>query len=122
MPEYCLKEKKIIKLFLLFRRNHGKDFLLYTLIIRKKEAKSRKGQVMYGFVYETIGEKQALLRPFWEEELITVSGTGEQIAELRRALEETINSPEGVPVITAYDEEMLELEAEWRGNNESLAG
>lgn len=77
---------------------------------------------MYGFVYETIGEKQALLRPFWEEELVTVSGTEEQIAELRRVLEETLHGVDGVPVITAYDEESLELEAEGREQDESLAG
>lgn len=75
---------------------------------------------MYGFVHETIGENEALLRPFWEEELVTVFGTKGQIAELHQALETARNQPDSVPVIAAYDEETLELEG--RESRESLAG
>lgn len=65
---------------------------------------------MYGFVYGIVEVDQVLIKPFWEEETVTVWGTKEQIAELRvakeaRGLEEEL-------LIVFYNEETMMLEEE----------
>ena len=59
---------------------------------------------MYGFVCGIVEGDQALVKPFWEEETVTVWGTKEQIAELRVAKEALL--------IVFYDEETMMLEEE----------
>lgn len=65
---------------------------------------------MYGFAYEILDENHILVKPFWEEELVTVFGTEEQIEELGQALAEKKNGQEDTPVIVDYDDETMELE------------
>lgn len=65
---------------------------------------------MYGFVYEILDENHILVKPFWEEELVTVFGTKEQVEETRQVLQEKKNGQEDNPVIVDYDEETMELE------------
>ena len=65
---------------------------------------------MYGFVCGIVEEDQVLIKPFWDEETVTVWGTKEQIAELRVAkdapgLEEEL-------LIVFYNEETMMLEEE----------
>lgn len=67
---------------------------------------------MYGFVYETSGEKEVLVKPFWEEELVAILGTAEQIAEIQTTKEESEQAQENEPIIVFYDEESMMLEEE----------
>lgn len=67
---------------------------------------------MYGFVYETLGENEVLVNPFWEEELVVVFGTAEQIAEIQMAKEQSRQAQENEPIIVFYDEESMMLEEE----------
>lgn len=67
---------------------------------------------MYGFVYETLGENEVLVKPFWEEELVAVFGTAEQIAEIQMAKEQSRQAQENEPLIVFYDEESMMLEEE----------
>lgn len=67
---------------------------------------------MYGFVYETLGENEVLVKPFWEEELVAVFGTAEQIAEIQMAKEQNGQAQENEPIIVFYDEESMMLEEE----------
>lgn len=67
---------------------------------------------MYGFVYETLGENEVLVKPFWEEELVAVFGTAEQIAEIQMAKEQSRQAQENEPIIVFYDEESMMLEEE----------
>lgn len=77
---------------------------------------------MYGFVYEILDQNHVLVKPFWEEELVTVFGTEEQIEELRRALEKKKNGQENEPVIISYDEEDMALIREGEPWYEHVAG
>ena len=65
---------------------------------------------MYGFVYGIVEEDQVLIKPFWEEETITVWGTKEQIADLRVAKE--AQGLEEELLIVFYNEETMMLEEE----------
>ncbi|MBP3488794.1 MAG: hypothetical protein J6K53_10410 [Roseburia sp.] len=67
---------------------------------------------MYGFVYETLGENEVLVKPFWDEELVAVFGTAEQIAEIQTAKEQSEQVQENEPTIVFYDEESMMLEEE----------
>lgn len=67
---------------------------------------------MYGFIYETLGENEVLVKPFWEEELVAVFGTVEQIAEIQMAKEQNGQTQENEPIIVFYDEESMMLEEE----------
>ena len=40
---------------------------------------------MYGFVYEIEDEHFILVKPFWEEELVSVFGTLEQVEDIKKA-------------------------------------
>lgn len=62
---------------------------------------------MYGFVCGIVEEDQVLVKPFWEEETITVWGTKEQIAELRVAKE--AQGLEEELLIVFYNEETMML-------------
>ena len=65
---------------------------------------------MYGFVCGIVEGDQDLVKPFWEEETVTVWGTKEQIAELRVAKE--AQGLEKELLIVFYDEETMMLEEE----------
>lgn len=75
---------------------------------------------MYGFAYEILDENHILVKPFWEEELVTVFGTENQVEEIRQVLKEKKNGQEDNPVIVAYEDETMELEE--GEENEPLAG
>lgn len=75
---------------------------------------------MYGFAYEILDENHILVKPFWEEELVTVFGTENQVEEIRHVLKEKKNGQEDNPVIVAYEDETMELEE--GEENEPLAG
>lgn len=69
---------------------------------------------MYGFVY-AVEDGFALVRPFFEEELVEISGTEEQIEDIRTVLEEREAAQEYVPVVVMYDAENMMLLAEEKG-------
>ncbi len=75
---------------------------------------------MYGFVYEIEDEHFILVKPFWEEELVSVFGTLEQIEEIKKAQELQAGAQEPMPIIVFYDEDTLELQE--GGFHEPLAG
>lgn len=64
---------------------------------------------MYGFVYGVTGENGILIKPFWEEELVTVYGTEEQTEEMRQAVKEQDKMQTDDPIIAFYDENRMEL-------------
>lgn len=64
---------------------------------------------MYGFVYGVTGENEVLIKPFWEEELVTVYGTEEQTEEMRQAVKERDKMQTDDPIVVFYDENRMEL-------------
>lgn len=64
---------------------------------------------MYGFVYRVTGENEVLIKPFWEEELVTVYGTEEQTEEMRQAVKERDKMQTDDPIVVFYDENRMEL-------------
>lgn len=65
---------------------------------------------MYGFAYAVSDENHVLVRPFWQEELEKIYGTGEQIEDIRVVLEQA--EEEQVPVVVTFNKEELELATE----------
>ncbi len=61
-------------------------------------------KIMYGFVY-AVQEDFVLVRPFFEEELVEISGTDEQIEDIRIALGERDAEKDGAIVVVTYDME-----------------
>lgn len=67
---------------------------------------------MYGFVCEIAGENEVLVKPFWEEALVTVLGTEEQITEIHMAKEAQNREQESMPIVIFYDDDSMILEEE----------
>lgn len=69
---------------------------------------------MYGFVY-AVQEDFVLVRPFFEEELVEISGTDEQIKTIHLALKQREKEQEELPIIVSYNVETRLLNDEEQG-------
>lgn len=64
---------------------------------------------MYGIISGIVDENHVLVKPFWEEEMVAVYGTEEQMAEIQFTLDCSKREKDTTPLIVFYDEELLEL-------------
>ena len=71
-------------------------------------------KIMYGFVY-AVQEDFVLVRPFFEEELVEISGTDEQIKTIHLALKQREKEQEELPIIVSYNVETRLLNDEEQG-------
>lgn len=65
---------------------------------------------MYGFIYEVLDENHVLAKPFWEDELVSVWGTCEQMEEIRLTLRKREKEENQEPLILVFNEEERMLE------------
>lgn len=64
---------------------------------------------MYGIITGIVDENHILVKPFWEEEMVAVYGTEEQMEEVQFILECSKMGKDTASLIVFFDEELLEL-------------
>ncbi|HAT88356.1 MAG TPA: hypothetical protein DCS73_01110 [Roseburia sp.] len=64
---------------------------------------------MYGIISGIVDENHVLVKPFWEEEMVAVYGTEEQMEEIQFTLDCSKRERDTTSLIVFFDEELLEL-------------
>ncbi len=64
---------------------------------------------MYGIISGIVDENHVLVKPFWEEEMVAVYGTDEEMEEIQFILDCSKRERDTTSLIVFFDEELLEL-------------